>query len=54
VPDPLIQLDPFAGLTANRAPSEITVTFTSRKGNQTITLIRHARPASAAPIGALT
>jgi hypothetical protein len=41
-------------LTANRAPSEITVTFTSRKGNQTITLIRHASPASAAPIGALT
>ena len=54
MPGPLIQLDPFAELTANRAPSEITVTFTSRQGNETITLIRHARPALAPSIGALT
>jgi hypothetical protein len=53
-PGPLIQLDPFAGLTANRAPSEITVTFTSRQDDETITLIRHARPALAPSIGALT
>ena len=54
VPDTLIQLDPFATLTANRAPSEITVTFTFPQDNQRITLIRHARPALAASIGALT
>lgn len=54
VPGTLIQLDPFAGLTANRAPSEITVTFTSPQDNQPTTLIRHARPALAVSIGALT
>jgi len=45
---------PFAGLTANCAPSEITVTITSRQSNQTITLIRHARPALTPSIGSLT
>jgi hypothetical protein len=52
--DPLIQLDPLAGLTTNPAPSEIAVAFTSRPDNQTITLIRHARSALASSIGALT